>query len=1136
MKEVPCSSYDNAKMNGVITNGLLKPLTNGVLVNSTVEDDGSNNTPKPGALSNGYKGTFDAAHPQSNGDRAVENTTMKGGALTDRLSALPPEIQHITQGYLPLAKLIHRCVQECWNGLSEVVEKMADISLPTQSETTSAPLPRNPVDGSLAGDRSEANLDKKDRILLFARDQRAVFIKLLVLSQWGTKAADISKVIDLHSWIVGQRTHYTTAANFVGVMKRDLAFAQIPNPDLKTAAEVLSRQKVSAFPDLGYIPQKSLTAKQILKTLRKINNLLSTRLILYEDLPPMMSNFRIHDGRVTFSVAFEFELDLSIADEDPKSQFWFVGFRFTFSPSSTIPDGRLYDDLAGRANEVLKIEGLLGCYDFLHDMTLSYKISVLFGQALQLLRQQWSENLRVELIHRMLVVQYWVNRPAGKSWIEIGIKSGRRKSQGTGIQKSQTFLDVRWLRHNQLVETCDIEIDIHSVSLEKILRQVVALHSSHILESIYNKLAASPIYVDGQLLLELSYSGVDPGECYLQLELSKSKQIRVIIEPVSGSIVVTPTSALSRRIEHDLSRSPTLADEAAQRISFLRCITAEQDLISFTVGAGWDVLRAFRPSPAEVKTLFPTNPTRYVFLRQNDWERGHLLAATHSIGGDQWWLIRPGDLRGDDVSAPLISDPIDSGPLHLEDILCYKYSQRLSRYVSGVMTLQANAQYLNALSIPCVLPTFPRFQKGYRLPVVSFQFQPVKFRRILTKNLTVDWTPDTLRLASVSRSDPGTKHRAWIRETINVSFSDIKPESKKAVVIARGRSVAEPKVLHYLQHQVADDSIRIKPNSGHFSVRFVSSVGQPVVDDLIDFLCQLENLISCLSVIQEHSSMIVKDISLSSVSITYLKGDPELAVLINFPTSSTSSLTLQFSPQDTNPHVRISTELHKYLANPDRSLAANIEMFLPLLSFTLPVLSLFDQLQRNYSTSSTSLSSTTSAMAPQKVRMHILVRSTARYGIQYFDPSSPRLDKMVARFELLPHERRSKLKWVLRPALEERGQQTRSSICSPGLKDMLTKEVFGLGDATDWLALDAGAACDIDKPAPLIRKVDAVVREWVRQAGDGQADGQGDGREDDTPAKAAQPQTKSTPRKNKAGGTTKVTGTVKKPREVITLD
>ena len=1061
-------------MNG-LTNGVPKALSNGVLAPAASQGVGK-------LTENGIAGPPDHHDNHINGDRSDYAHTAKEPPRLNGFKQMPPEIQHITQGYLRLSRLVERSAQECWNGLRDVVEKLSEIDLPPQTQSAIAVHGRIQQNGATSGDQSRENLNKKDRVLSFAQDQRAILIKLLVLSQWGSNARDIQKVIDLHSWIVGQRIQYTAASDFIGFMKRDLGLAQIPNPDLKTALEVLSTQRVSSFPNVGYTVEKKVKPKHMLKTLRLINNILCTRMTLHETLPSRFHTYRVHDGRVTFSVASEFEADLSIADDDPASQFFFVDFRFTFEPCTNTFDGRLLDNIADRANDILKHTGLAGFYDFLHDLTLSYKINILHRQAQELTRGRWSEDLRIELIHRTLVVQYWTNRPGGKSWVEIGIKSERRKQDASSNEKVAD-LDVRWIRDSRPVDDVDIELDAQVLSVEDILHQVTALHASHILDSIYSNLLKRPLYGQGQLSLELSTSFFDPQDCKLELQFTKSKQVVFTLEAVSGAAVLKPASARFGRAESELGRSKNLVDEATQKILQLRCLTAEQDLSSAAASVGWEILKAFRPSPTDLKALFNGRALRHIFLRWTSWEPGFMLAVTQGMDDDRYWLVHTENLKSL-VNSPLVATPLGTCNTSLKSDTPYDDLSMLANYSSGYITLTANASYLETLSIRKILPPIPPFAPDQKLPNLSFEFQSAKLRQTLEEgSRPTDGTKDLLSLDCSS-----VPSEIWIRETISVSFSGLHSDNQEAIVIAKGHSNAPVDVLRYIKACAPDTTIKLHPLTGDFSIQLMSPVGKPIIDQLIDRLLQLETLLACVTIIKRHTSLTIQSISTLHTSFLYHKSPPaDLGAVIHFATSA-MSLQLEFIPKQLNPHTRIAPQLTHHLAKRSQLLQSNLSTFIPLLAFSLPLLTLFDELQSQQDLPGPQHATSRSHFPPS---VHILVRDPKTYGIQYFGPSavadpgsgaSNPPSTMLARFEIFPTEHKTGVTWILRPAIEGYESYTRKSYCSQELKDRLRVEVFGRRDPDQgWQGLDTGASCPIDRPERLLRRVDEVIRAWVKE-------------------------------------------------------
>ena len=200
---------------------------------------------------------LDGGHDMANGVYTNGNSAITTESQSNTLAAmdslvgqLPPEIEHITYGYLPFSKLITRLVQDTFNGLTDVITDMSDLQVPQSNHHAPHNHLNSLPNGIATGNSSQANFQKKLRMLDFAQDRRSQFIKILVLSQWSRQAEAIGKVIDLRVWLDGQRRIYDDAANWTGELKRILAPRKMLNPDLKTALEALSLGKASWLPDV----------------------------------------------------------------------------------------------------------------------------------------------------------------------------------------------------------------------------------------------------------------------------------------------------------------------------------------------------------------------------------------------------------------------------------------------------------------------------------------------------------------------------------------------------------------------------------------------------------------------------------------------------------------------------------------------------------------------------------------------------------------------------------------------------------------------------------------------------------------------------------------------------------------------
>lgn len=207
-------------------------------------------------------GKLDANGNRMNGlyDGTSESQDNLELELESLVGLLPPQIEHITTGYIPLSTLIPRLVQETFNGLTDVIDEMSELEASPLSRDAQLNHVTLQLNGAGPSASSQSNVQKKLRMLNFAQDRRAQFIKILVLSQWSRQVIAIGKVIDLTCWLDLQKRLYKDAKWWMGELKRILGPAKTPDPDLKTALEALSLGKASWLPDvsgsiLAQIPQ-----------------------------------------------------------------------------------------------------------------------------------------------------------------------------------------------------------------------------------------------------------------------------------------------------------------------------------------------------------------------------------------------------------------------------------------------------------------------------------------------------------------------------------------------------------------------------------------------------------------------------------------------------------------------------------------------------------------------------------------------------------------------------------------------------------------------------------------------------------------------------------------------------------------
>jgi mediator of RNA polymerase II transcription subunit 14 len=378
----------------------------------------------------------------------------------------------------------------------------------------------------------------------------------------------------------------------------------------------------------------------MLKVLHNINTLLTIRLNLYEELPPHLQSFSVKSGRATFVIPGEFELDISIADEDPLARFYFIDFRFLCRPAPELPDGHFRNFLEVKCNEILESSGLSGCYDFLHNFVLTHKIRTLRKQAFEMIRGEWAESLRVEDAHRMLIVQYWVGMPGHKSWLEIGLESGnldhsQKSWKGPGTPK----LGVRWMRNGSHVKDASLNFDWMNLSMERMMKKVVALHSNYILSSIHDQLRA--LTPESGASISIETSETDSIDCALSVQLRNAAETTTVkIEPFTGFFSLKPWSPVSARVAFELNGLRNPAADGAAKVAHQSCLHHQLRIERQAEQFGWTILRNLDLKADHIRTVFRQKSNHTSFFRVHGWEPSWAIVVTVGMGGESWWVVK----------------------------------------------------------------------------------------------------------------------------------------------------------------------------------------------------------------------------------------------------------------------------------------------------------------------------------------------------------------------------------------------------------------------------------------------------------------------------------------------------------------
>jgi len=878
---------------------------------------------------NGTRSDTPAGGPATNGGSSKDTNTngasmalaTTAGSTLGHYSDLPPEIAHIgPEQYNSLSTLLLRISQESYNELEEVLKNMAAIQL---APVTNGVLPNGLGAANMQGN-ADANRRKKLVLLSFAQEQRAKFIKLLVLTEWGKKASsDISKLIDLLAHASTQAAHMDAADYKLERIKVLSNNARENNPDIATALEVLSTGKASWMPSLDYIPPEPISAEQALKLLRYLNTSLSIRLNVHESLPRHLQNWRVHSGRATFVIDNELEFDVMSFVEDASEQWFLIDVRLLFNPAPTITVGsRFFMQLKLQADLVLKDKGLTGLFDFLNNFILTHKISVLRSQAVGLVRTGWAGSLKVEPVHRLLVVSYWTNKPGKKNWIEIGVsnnkpKSGKVSWRGPPIPS----LTTRWFRQGKEVKDPKFQFDWKDLSMESVLKQVIACHASEILRSTKNSFKSG-------VIANARLSETEPGDCTLDATLgATSTSVTLSLEQVTGSYIVRPASALSARAESAFNQGR----EPGQIANVMTQVLAGTLLSLIQKNAqqlGWQSVARQALHQQVVSAAVRLDVISSTLYCPRGWTPSWALAAVIDSSGESWWIFEIGSGGGSiEYAEQIRMDRPDGSSLPINRNTLASLERIAVQLLSFRVTARQLEKQKNNYSLKCELgPSL----EAYRIA-----------RRWVLHVQTADL------LAAQAGQD------AWLESDIRITCEGMKVGGQNVWHMAAGRMIKTVAAdMHKLMAASPQHAFKFSED-GNFRILLATPFGQDILGELRARLRDVNRLRTFATTLQKRK-MLLKSSSLQRVQFQY--GPSPYSATVNF--GSEKELTVELSPS--NPHHRILSQLTEIANDRSPSLpvidpgdANGLDRFCTILVATRPLFKVLREVEQrspgNYS-------------------------------------------------------------------------------------------------------------------------------------------------------------------------------------------
>ncbi|KAI1338631.1 mediator complex subunit MED14-domain-containing protein [Xylariaceae sp. FL0016] len=992
-----------------------------------------------------------------NGTPAKADTAPPGPS---RMNDLPDEIQHITQGYIPLGGLLSRLAQQTHNQLSD--EIMALAKMP-------GPLPAvNGHSSHLEGldDASAENLNKKVRLLNFVQEKHGDWVKALVITNWSRKAAPVSKLIDLSQHINTQRYLYDQSLDYMINIKRDLTYARLPNPDLRTALHTLSRGDAPWMPDAGFIKPPSFMPEQRSEWLENADTLLSLRLNLedHENMPEQFKNYRIGSGCVTFKVAGEFEVDLFIRDDDFEKQFMFSAFRFDFTPSPPDLAEELKFRMKRKVNELLRAEGqevneflplddqigrhaadgLHKCYRFLHDFVLTHKINEYLIQAFDLSNGRWVDSLKVERLHRAMSIQYWCGRAAPngpKNWIILGVHSGQ-KTGAPPSRKASSHLFLRWFMDNREVKDVEIPVESSTVSTEALLSSVIGRHVAHILTAIYSKIKEQGRFKKREASLQLETSQDQPVKSLLRAQMGPDYHLEYKIAPISGEVTMTPQSTMVFKGEKSLNMVKSTPKDPIQEgiacLSGIRNHYAIDEMVSRGHSMHWEVRKPL--VSVDVKSMLGIREQcSLMWLRRRDWPEPWYIVQTLSMSADRWWLMKVSSSPTGAKISKYHEINLTSGMPDLSD----DFFKKLEIIGAGMISHLTDIEALRERKIKHYLCKSADLSLPSHIQIPSMF---IKLSDVIGKHSEKAslWAHDYIQVRF-----RGTKSGLFSPTS---ELNDTVPKSPLRTVSEARIQVSDRERFTFLKGNV-DKNIAYDPRLGLFAFSLDPEVGSSMVDQLTSNATAIGRIEECLDAVRRSDRDVQSEVAtVGKVVISYSDqhGAKRWKATLDL-SQGPPKLSLELH----NPQLR-ALDVFNLLLSSD----LNFKKLPFYLSSTLPIHQALDSVEDSWQT----------LQMNNQGRAEIFSRALDWFNIRYSLSGANKNAERRLNLQIKLRERHGDTKWhVFR---EEPDVVTRPD---DDFKKALSK-VWN-ADNRVWQALGEGAAVSTDHCVrQLIRALDDAIR------------------------------------------------------------
>ncbi|KAJ2888991.1 mediator complex subunit [Coemansia asiatica] len=400
----------------------------------------------------GHAGRRHLDRPSRNGDgnsnsNGNGNGNGRDGSYSDSDAEALSEIEDLPQinvQMIPLSVIVGRLITFAYTELVTLVD-----TLPSRAEG-----------------------ERRNEILKYTEHMSDLLKKLLVLVRWAKNAPQIQKCQNVIAYLDTQNRFFEYSVDSIYATFLLMPNVRMRNYDVSNAVDILTTGSYQRLPVAikRMVPPPRLTKKQIRETLEAINDIIRDRLLRGEPIPQAMRQYKIANGRITFTVPKEFEATLTLLQFESGIPWHVVDVKVLVSGDRTLPEeqqivvntwqivdkaqhlliqssaadqeqpdqnppvsaasdansatleqdsakGSLVQSSASVSSTIIRPPQLAQLYDFLHRQCLVALLETIVKQAAVLRRTRWENLLQVEMSpdRTMLTLRYWTSSRAASA-------------------------------------------------------------------------------------------------------------------------------------------------------------------------------------------------------------------------------------------------------------------------------------------------------------------------------------------------------------------------------------------------------------------------------------------------------------------------------------------------------------------------------------------------------------------------------------------------------------------------------------------------------------------------------------------------------------------------------------------------